>query len=328
MNSKQLKKRILVTGANGFVGQEVCRELLRRGFTVRAAVRRVTTETTQYVQNVEWFPTGDLYKIKDWGFLDDVWGIVHLAGRVHKMRDGASGSAEMYRRINTDATEALGNAAAARGVEKLVFVSTIKVNGEVTLANQKYNEMDIPRPTGPYAQSKYEAEQSLQRISEQSQLGVTIVRPPLVYGENVRGNFLSLLNLVYRQIPLPLGAIKNRRSLIGQRNLANFIVKCMEEPRAKGKTFVISDGEDLSTPELMQRIAIMMKKRLYLVPIPLEPLRIMFHVAGKERIFQRLEGSLVVDSSAARQTLDWSPPYSTDDELQRTVNWYLGYRKQ
>jgi nucleoside-diphosphate-sugar epimerase len=228
----------------------------------------------------------------------------------------------LYRQVNFAGTEGLAKAAAASGVRRLVFLSTIKVNGEAT-TTRPFSEQDIPNPQDLYADSKNEAEQFLRRISAETGLEVVILRTPLVYGAAVKANFLRLMQWVDRGIPLPLSSVKNKRSMIYLGNLVDALICCVEHPSASGKTFVVSDGEDISTADLIRKIALAMGRPARLLPCPEKMLRFLAGLAGKSQDIDRLLTSLQLDSHGIRQDLDWAPPYTLDQGVIETVNWYL-----
>jgi nucleoside-diphosphate-sugar epimerase len=253
--------------------------------------------------------------------LENVTAVVHLAARVHMMNDGATDPLKEFRRVNVEGTEALASAAAKQGVRRMIFVSSVKVNGELT-SGTPFSEADRPDPQDPYAVSKCEAEEALRSIGVKTGLEIVIVRPPLVYGPGVRANFLRLTSLAARGIPIPLPNIGNRRSLIGVDNLADFLVRCVSHPEAADETFMVSDGEDVSTRELVVRLAQALGRSARFLPVPEFALRLAARLAGKEAALNRLLGSLVVDSGKARQELGWMPPVALDSGLAATARWY------
>lgn len=252
--------------------------------------------------------------------LQDVSAVVHLAARVHVMADDAEDPLREFRRVNLDWTERLARAAALQGIRRFVYLSSIKVNGEQ--GSRPFTEQNLPNPQDPYGMSKWEAEQALARVSSQTGLEIVVVRSPLVYGPGVGGNVLQLLHIIRRGIPLPLASVHNRRSLIYLGNLVDALACCVKDVRAAGETYLVSDGEDLSTPELIRRLARALGLPARLWPVPLSVLRWIGSVAGKQAMIDRLLGSLQVDSSKIRKGLDWSPPYSVDQGLAETAAWY------
>lgn len=307
--------RILVTGANGFVGTALCDVLHQQRYFVRAAVR-VTQSVSAAVEIVQ---IGDLDGGTEWqSALQNVDVVVHLAARVHVMRDEVENPLLEFRRVNVDGTENLARQAVQAGVKRLVYVSSIKVNGEQT-TTAPYSELDLPAPQDAYGISKWEAEQVLHRVALETGLEVVIVRPPLVYGAGVKGNFGVLFSAILRGIPLPLAAAKNMRSLVYVGNLVDALLKCATHPNAAGKTYLVSDGADISTPALVSRIAAALNcpERIFYVPLII--LRVVARLFGKSKQMNRLFGSLQVNSGKICQELDWLPPYSVQDGLQETV---------
>lgn len=290
--------RVLVTGARGFVGSALCRCLRDRRYTVIEGQRGAPLLAAMGV---------------------DV--VVHLASRVHMMGETADDVLPLYRAANTEATLDLARQAAAVGVRRFVFVSTVKVNGEGE--NRAYRESDPPQPTDPYAISKWEAEQGLRQIAATSGMQVVIVRPPLVYGPGVKANFLAMMRWVSRGLPLPLGAIDNRRSLVALDNLVDFLLTCCTHPAAANETFLVSDGDDLSTSELLRRMAAALGRPARLLPVPGALLTAAASLLGKGKVARRLCGSLCVDSAKARRVLQWSPPITVDEGLRRTAADFL-----
>lgn len=299
--------QVLVTGANGFIGKALCVELARHGHGVREARR----------DNI-----GDIGEQTDWhDALSGIDAVVHLAARVHVMQDAASDPLAAYRASNTLGTRKLAQSAATAGVKRFVYISTVKVHGEAT-PGRPFSDTDPVHPQDPYAVSKHEAELALQQTSAAQGMEVVILRPPLVYGPNVRGNFIRLLRLVEKGIPLPLGSVVNQRSLIYLGNLVDAIRLCLTHERAAGKTFLLSDGETISTAGLVRKLAALSGNRARLWPIPVPLLHWAGRLAGKSETVQRLTDSLTVDDSAIRRELDWKPPYSMDEGLAETVRHF------
>jgi UDP-glucose 4-epimerase len=303
--------RVLVTGAAGFVGRALCGQLTATGHTVIPAVRRRSGLPDEVV-------VGDLGPSTEWRMaLAGCDTVVHLAARVHMMRESVPDPLALYREINTGATLNLARQAAQGGVRRFVFISTIKVNGEGR--DTPYHETDAPAPEDAYAISKLEAEQGLQRIAQETGLEVVILRPPLVYGPGVKANFLRLMQMVRKGWPLPLGAIRNRRSLLYLGNFVDAIRLCVEHSAAAGQTFLLDDGQAVSTPELIRALARAMGRPARLLAMPVGVLELVGALLGKREAVARLTGSLYVDSSAIRSRLGWTPPFSMEAGLAATV---------
>jgi nucleoside-diphosphate-sugar epimerase len=313
----------LITGATGFIGQAVCEQLLARGWDVKGTVRSISQNVACLPADVIPCSVDSLGPGTDWRMaLSGIDVIVHLAARVNIMKEIAEDSLMEFRQVNSHATERLARMAAQTGVRRLVFLSTIKVNGENTV-NQVFTEADTPDPPDDYALSKWEAEQALKRVTEETGLDVVILRAPMVYGPGVKGNFLRLLQAVQRGIPLPLASIRNRRSLVFLGNLVEAIIICMTHPQATGKTYLLSDDEHISTAELISRIAHALGKPARLWPFPVELLRLAAKLAGKSAEADRLLNSLLADSSKIRSELGWKPSASLDEGLAETARWFL-----
>lgn len=310
-------QRLLITGATGFVGSALCTLLDRTGVEYCRATR--TAAGTRRDDVV----VGRIGPGTDWSAaLEGIACVVHLAARTHVMHESAADPLAAYREINVEGTRRLAEAAAAAGVRRFVFLSSVKVNGERTGA-QPFGEADAPSPEDAYGITKLEAERVLARISRQSGMAVTVLRPPLVYGPGVKGNFLSLMRAVRKGVPLPLGSLDNRRSLVYVGNLASAIVRCVESERAAGQMFLVSDGEDLSTPELIRRVATALGVRPRLLPCPPALLLLAGRLSGRRAQVARLTDSLQVDSGKIRRELDWAPPVSVDLGLTETAHWFV-----
>lgn len=309
--------RIVVTGANGFVGRALCAELSRSGHPVRGALRQ-NVISPALLEGIESVVVGTVNAATDWrAALAGRDAVVHLAGRVHVMDDRANDPLAEFREVNTEGTLNLAQQAAKAGVKRFVFVSSIKVNGEGR--NAPYRETDAPAPENAYAISKWEAEQGLWRIAQETGLEVVVLRPPLVYGPGVKANFRRLLNTVARGWPLPLGAIENRRSLLYLGNFVDAIRVCVEHPAAAGQTFLVDDGQSVSTPELVRAVARAMGRPARLLAVPAGVLELAGVVLGKRAVVARLTDSLWVDNSLICTRLNWSPPYSMEVGLAATV---------
>lgn len=310
---------ILVTGASGFVGRALHARLLRDDRPTRA-VARGRAEGCMSVGAID----GDT----DWsGPLSDVEVVVHLAARVHVMRDAVDDPLRAFRIVNVEATENLARQAVRSGVRRFVFVSSIKVNGELTRSGHAFRADDIPAPGDAYGMSKWEAEQALKRISSETGLEIVIIRPPLVYGPGVKANFRSMMGWLARGVPLPLGAVHNRRTLVALDNLVDLIVTCIEHPAAVDQVFLAGDGEDLSMTDLLRRLAHAMDVPARLVPLPVFVVEAAAAVLGKRAVARRLLGNLQIDTSETRRLLGWAPPISVDEGLRRTALDFLEQRQ-
>lgn len=306
---------ILITGSNGFVGRCLCEEISQRGLSYRMAVRTPSSNAVA---------VGEINDQTDWkAALDGVNTVVHLAARVHVMSDQSKGALAELRKVNVGGTLRLAEQAAMAGVKRFVFVSTIKVNGERTDIEHAFSADDTPNPQDPYGVSKLEAEIALRELAERVGMEVVIIRPPLVYGPGVKANFLKLMTWLNRGVPLPLGAIHNQRSLVSVGNLVDFIITCCSHPNAANQTFLVSDGEDLSTTELVRRLGFALNAPARLLPIPSPWIRFSTKLIGKEGFAQRLCDSLQVDISKNQRLLDWVPQVSVDEGLSRTVKSFL-----
>lgn len=325
-----MSDRVLVTGSNGFLGKYVCRKLIASGLTPIAGLRdlKVWPQLQREVPGLtEVSLLGDLGANPD--LQDSLSGatvVVHLAARAHVMRESVRDPLQEFRKVNAHGTRSLALAAAAAGVRRLVFVSTVKVLGESTCGNP-FDDATPSNPEDPYAISKWEAEEALRAVERKSGLEVVIVRPPLVYGPGVRGNFLRLINLVDRALPLPWPERANCRSMIGVGNLADFLVRCVDHPKAAGQNFLVKDSEDISTRELMSRLARLLNRPLKLFPVPEPFIRLAARLALKETAVNRLLDSLVIDSSQAQRLLGWAPSMTLDDGLAMTARWYMESRQ-
>jgi nucleoside-diphosphate-sugar epimerase len=308
--------KLLVTGSNGFIGRAMCNETLKTGFDVRAATRNILEDP----DSTDFVVIDSITDKTDWrNALQDVTAVIHLAARVHVLRDTSSDPYEEFRAVNTDGTLNLARQAAQAGVRRFVFLSSIKVNGESTRKGVPFTASDDPSPDDAYAISKFEAEQGLMDLAATTTMEVVIIRPPLVYGPGVKANFQSMMNWLCKGIPLPLGAIHNKRSLVSLDNLVSLIITCLTHPRAANQVFLVSDGQDLSTTELLKRTAAALGRSARLIPVPEEVLEWGAQLLGKGDVIRRLCGNLQVDISKTRELLDWEPPVSVDEGLRRTA---------
>jgi UDP-glucose 4-epimerase len=321
---------ILLTGATGFVGKALFPELLSRKYQVTCVFRETVAEKHQQmtfngchrfeVENIDgntrWTP-----------YLTNISQIVHLAGMAHV--PGKTGGKECQRffSVNHEGTRNLAIQAARQGVKRFVFMSSVLVNGSRSPA-VPFCETDRADPQNVYAAAKYEAETSLKEIGGETGMEVVILRPPLVYGPGVKANFLKLLDLVYAGVPLPLGAVSNRRSFISLKNLVDAVCLCLAHEKAGNQTFVVSDGEDLSTSELIAAIAAAMNRPCRLFNVPEKVMKTGLSVLGGKNVYDRLWGTLQVDSSRIRTRLGWRPPVTVEQGIAETVDWYLNNRRQ
>lgn len=310
--------KFLITGANGFIGGWLCPELLRQGHTVRQAVRSLSAESAGFERS----EVGPIDSGTDWTVaLRGVEVVIHLAARVHVMKDHATDPLAEFRKVNLHGTVNLAQQAAAAGVKRLVFVSSVKVNGEQT-SGAPFSELAPASPQDPYGISKWEAEQALQRVTQKTGLEVVVVRPPLIYGPGVKGNFITLLTTIDRGIPLPLAGVRNARSLVYLVNLGDALIVCATHPDAAGKTYLVSDGEDISTPDLLRRLGDALGRPARLFTLPPALVKQAGRLLGKAGQVERLFGSLQIDSGKIRRELKWIPPCSMQQGLQETAIWY------
>ncbi len=316
--------RVLVTGASGFVGRGLLKELPRRGHVAIAATRRAISRLEGAEQC---FQIADVGADSHWlPALEGIEAVIHAAARVHVMQERGADPLVEYRRVNVHGTLRLARQAAAAGVRRFVFISSIKVNGEGTDLGKPYSAGDVPAPVDPYGISKLEAEQGLLALAAETGMEVVIIRPVLVYGPGVKANFRSMMNWLSKGIPLPLGAIHNKRSLVSLDNLVDLIVTCLDHPAAANRVFLVSDGEDLSTTELLRRMGAALGKPARLLPVPAVWLETVARLFGREAIAQRLCGSLQVDIEQTRRVLGWTPPVTVDEALRKTARDFLEHR--
>jgi nucleoside-diphosphate-sugar epimerase len=342
---------ILITGANGFIGTALCGKLLSKKWQVRGTVRS-SNRPIKVSTGINTMQTDSIGPDTNWSkALASVDCVVHLAARVHVIRNRDYDPLELFRKVNVLGTEHLAREAALANVRRFIYMSSVKLNGEGTGGGSQksprlntlegnpvqrgrevrdqeavlkgaFSEKDSPKPQDPYGISKYEAEKILRKVSEETGMEMVILRPPLVYGPGVKANFLRLLKVVECGIPLPLASINNRRSLIYLGNLVDAIVTCIEHPRAAGNTYLVSDGEDVSTPELIRRISSALGRPSRLFPFPPVLLKMAGGITGKSAAMDKILGSLTVDCSKIRRELDWQAPFSMEQGLKETAKWY------
>jgi nucleoside-diphosphate-sugar epimerase len=311
---------VLVTGANGFIGHHMCIALGRAGYRIRRAVR--ACGAMDKLPHENWIETGDVGPMTDWTeALHGVQAVVHLAAHVHRL-DSNSASVEEYFRVNAEGTEALALQACAAGVQRFVFLSSAKIHGETT-DERPFKAEDTPAPTDAYGESKLAAETALCRIADHTQMQWVIVRPPLVYGPGVGANFYRLLTLVDRQVPLPIKRIRNMRSLVSIGNLCDFLLHVLRHHNAASRAFLVSDDNDLSTSELVRKIATSIGKRPLLFSLPLSIFAAAGKILGFDAEVLRLTKSMQLDISQTRSVLGWQPSENVDDALSIVADWYL-----
>jgi len=320
--------RLLVTGSSGFIGGVV---LERAAASDKTLYLRGTTRgrVLNLPASVETIFVGDLTENADWKeAVKEVDVVVHTAARVHVMSDTVTNPLAEFRRVNVSGTINLAHQAVNAGVRRFVYISSIKVNGEGTSLGHPYTADNITKSLDPYGVSKREAEVGLQLLAKETGIEVVIIRPPLVYGQGVKANFLNMMNWLNSGVPLPLGAVHNKRSLVALDNLVDLILTCIDHPAAANQTFLVSDGEDLSTTELLRKLGGALGKPACLLPVPVWLLKTGAALLGKRDIAQRLLGSLQVDICKARNLLGWTPPVSVDDALKKTAQYYLEHQRK
>jgi len=303
------------------VGRSLLQHLAGLEFKVYAALRRLVSELPAGVEAVQ---VGDIGPYTDWKTaLSGIDVVIHTAARVHVMHDVCASSLDEFRKVNVHGTLKLAQQAAKLGVKRFVFISSIKVNGEETVLGQAFTERDEPAPVDPYSISKYEAEQGLLKMAEETGMEIVIIRAPLVYGPGVKANLFNLMRWLKMGIPLPLRKVHNKRTLLALGNLVDLIVTCIKHPAATNQIFLAGDGEDMSTTELLTRMGMHLGKPARLIPVPQKIIQICFKFIGRKDLAQRLCGSLQVNISKARELLGWTPPVSVDEALQKTARYFL-----
>lgn len=316
-----VKTSIFITGATGFVGSALVWRLSKENFSISAAV--LEGDNIDHVStDVKTLSVAPLSDSSDYtAAMQGAEVVIHLAARVHIMNDTADDPLHEFRKVNRYGTECIARQAADAGVKRFVFMSTVGVNGNLS-GNTPFTEDDRPRPHNPYSVSKFEAESALRKISEATGMQVVIVRAPLVYGPGNPGNFLSLLENVYKGIPLPFASVTNCKSFVYVENLADALACCAIHPDAAGQTFLVSDGEDISTPDLIRFLAVIMGKPCRLFPFPSSLMRLAGKALGKSNAVNQLLSSLQVDSSKIRNVLGWTPPFTLKQGLDKTAKWF------
>ena len=310
--------KILVTGGSGFVGRALCQKLFESGYSILTTIRK---KPHQLIENIEYISIPDINQNTDWSnILKEIDIVVHTAARVHMMNEKTCNPLEEYCKINTEGTLNLFQQAIQANVKKFIFLSTIKVNGEETF-EQAFQETSPCNPKDPYALSKWEAEQGIASIANNTNFDYTIVRLPLIYGQGVKANFSNLLKLIKSRFPLPFGAIQNKRSMLYIGNLSSAILKIIESSLSKNKTYLLSDNEDISTAKLSKKIAYAYGFKIFLIPLPLFLFKWFGMIMGKRKAISRLLGSLQIDSSKIRNELNWLPPYTVELGLAEMIRF-------
>jgi nucleoside-diphosphate-sugar epimerase len=310
---------ILITGVSGFIGNKLSTELVLNGYKVKGSTSKINNGTVNST-SAELYYTGEINRHTDWSdILNQIDCVIHTAAIAHRTNIQPE---ELFE-VNFEATLNLARKCVNIGVKRFIFISSIGVNGLFTAHENKFHQNDIPNPTEDYAISKLKSEIALRELSKETGLEVVIIRPPLVYGPGVKGNFKKLLEWVYSGYPIPLGSIKNLRSFIGLDNLVDFISRCINHPHAPGKTFLISDNKDMSTPDLIRLLKNEMATKTLLPRIPISILNFGARLVGKKKQFERLSGSLLIDNSFACESIDWEPPYSLEYGIKEMVKFFL-----
>ena len=313
--------KVLVTGANGFIGRALCRKLIDNNWHVRACIRNAHNKD-KLIEGMDTIVVSSIESDSDWSkALEDVEIVVHLAAKVHSTKRTNSDSFKTFSYVNTAWTERLAMISAEKGVKRFVYLSSVKACGDGK--EEPYSEKDTPKPSTPYGISKFEAELQLKKIGSRTGMDVVILRPPLVYGPGLKANFLSLFRVVNCGVPFPLASIRNRRSFIYLDDLLDAVVICMVSPNAAGKIFMVSGGEDVSTPELIRKVAEALRKKTVLFPFPVFLIKLIGKILGRSITTARFTDSLSVDSSRIRRELGWEPLFTLERGLSETAEWYL-----
>lgn len=306
---------ILITGSNGFLGQYLCQHLAEQSYRILAQTRKPQKFTHSAVTNINFDLNDDLDNID----LSQVDVIAHCAGRAHVMNETATSPLDAYRQTNVQGTLNLAKKAVQSGVKRFIYLSSIKVNGEQT-TNEPFKSSDLVNTDDPYGLSKYEAEQELLKLSKETGLEVFIIRPLLIYGPNVKANFKSMVGLANKKIPLPIGCLDNKRSMVSLYNLVDLIHVCMTHPKAKNEVFLASDQDDISVKQLFEKLAYHQNNNLIILPVPKSLIAFLASVVGKKAMASRLCSELIVDTSKNTQLLGWTAPYTVDTSLQKMFN--------
>ena len=308
--------KLLLTGSNGFLGQYLSQFLAEKDYSVLAHIRKAQTFDHPNIHNINFDLNDNLDNID----LNQVEVIIHCAGRAHVMNETAASPLEAYRQTNVQGTLNLAHKAVKSGVKRFIYLSSIKVNGEQT-TTQAFHPNDDVRTEDPYGLSKYEAEQALLELSKNTGLEVVIIRPVLIYGPNVKANFKSMVNLASKKLPLPIGCLDNKRSMVSVYNLADMIHVCMTHPNANGEVFIASDQDDISVKQLFEKLAHYQNNKLLMLPVPKSLIGFLASLVGKKSVASRLCSELVVDSSKNTKVLGWTAPYTVDASLEKMFNF-------
>lgn len=307
--------KILITGSNGFLGQYLCQFLAEKNYSILAQTRKAQTFALPNISNINFDLNDNLHNID----LSQVEVIIHCAGRAHIMNETSTSPLDAYRQTNVQGTLNLAKKAVQSGVKRFIYLSSIKVNGEET-RETPFKPDDLFKSNDPYGVSKYEAEQELLELAKNAKLEVVIIRPVLIYGPHVKANFKNMINLANKKIPLPIGCLDNKRSIVSVYNLADLIEVCLTHPNAKNEIFLVSDQDDISVKQLFEKLAHYQNNKLMILPIPKKLITLLASLVGKGAVASRLCSKLVVDTTKNTELLDWKAPYSVDDSLARIFN--------
>ena len=310
-----MQTKILITGSNGFLGQYLCQFLAEQNYSILAQTRKAQTFAHLSISNINFDLNDNLHNID----LSQVEVIIHCAGRAHIMNETSTSPLDAYRQTNVQGTLNLAKKAVQSGVKRFIYLSSIKVNGEET-RETPFKPDDLFKSNDPYGVSKYEAEQELLELAKNAKLEVVIIRPVLIYGPHVKANFKNMINLANKKIPLPIGCLDNKRSIVSVYNLADLIEVCLTHPNAKNEIFLVSDQDDISVKQLFEKLAHYQNNKLMILPIPKKLISLLATLVGKGAMASRLCSELVVDTSKNTALLDWRAPYSVDDSLARIFN--------